>query len=70
MGRLFDPGKESTVEPANAEGLAQALGEALALDSDPQTRSRCRARAAEYGWDRIGPQLEQLYQQVAAGRKS
>jgi len=69
VGRLFAPGAQSTFEPDNAEGLAQALCEALVLDGDPQTRKRCRARAQAYGWDRIGPQIERLYEKVAATRK-
>lgn len=63
-GRLFDPGEQSAVEPCNAEGLAEALLEGLILGEDPDTRQRCRARAAQYGWDRIGPRIEQLYKDV------
>ncbi len=68
VGRLFAPGEQSRFEPDNAEGLAQALVEALDLDADPQTRKRCRARAQAYGWDRIGPQIERLYERVVARR--
>lgn len=66
IGRLFDPGEKSTFEPVNAEGLAEALSEGLKLGENPQTRQRCRAKAEEYGWDRIGPKIEQLYTKVTA----
>jgi glycosyltransferase involved in cell wall biosynthesis len=69
VGRLFAPGEESAVEPSNAEGLARALAEGLALGAEPRTRQRCRARAEEYGWDRIGPRIERLYERVAASGK-
>ena len=68
IGRLFEPGEQSSFEPDNAEGLAKALCEGLVLGEDPQTRLRCRARAEEYSWDRIGPVIEQLYMKVAASR--
>ena len=65
VGRLFEPGEQSSVEPVNAEGLAESLCEGLVLGEDPKTRHRCRARAEQYGWDQIGPLIEQLYMDVS-----
>lgn len=70
VGRLFDPGDVSGYEPTNAEGLAQMLCEGLELGADPRTRLRCRARAERYDWQRIGPQIEQLYLETASRHNS
>jgi len=64
IGRLFDPGQGDGYEPANAEGLAEALLEGLDLGEDPLVRERCRRRAEQYGWNRIGPRIEALYGRV------
>ena len=69
VGRLFDPGPANGAEPVNAPGLAQALLECLELSRRPETALRCRERAEEFGWDRIGPVFEDLYERLAAGAR-
>lgn len=60
VGRLFDPGS-LRVETTNSEGLAHAMVEALDLARTPSTAAACRRRAEDYGWDRVGPALQELY---------
>ena len=60
IGRLFDPGEDTQFEPVNAEGLAEALEQALELSERPETAALCRAHAEQYGWDRLGPVWEAL----------
>ncbi|MCP4589405.1 MAG: glycosyltransferase family 4 protein [bacterium] len=60
LGRKFDPMTDGQ-ETRNAEGLAISIIEALELASDPATAQRCRDRAAEFSWDRLGPVYEGLY---------
>lgn len=64
IGRLFDAGPETTVEPNNVDGLAEALAETLELNHNPRTPARCRARAEEFSWNRIGPEFESLYSRL------
>jgi phosphatidylinositol alpha-mannosyltransferase len=73
VGRLFDPGPTTGAAPTNLEGLVQALDEALTLSRDPDTALRCRARAEETGWARVGPRFEELFERLrirAAGSDS
>jgi phosphatidylinositol alpha-mannosyltransferase len=60
VGRLFHPGATDS-EPDNDAGLHRALLDVLALYADPQVARRCRGRAERFGWDVIGPQIEELY---------
>ena len=54
-----DIGRRS--EP-NAAALAESLRVAIELAHDPDTPERCRARAAEFDWDRvIVPRLLEIY---------
>ncbi|HEX8742990.1 MAG TPA: glycosyltransferase family 4 protein [Thermoleophilaceae bacterium] len=53
IGRLF-----SGAEPA---ALARALLEALELAADPDTRTACRERAADFSTRRMGEEYERLY---------
>jgi glycosyltransferase involved in cell wall biosynthesis len=64
VGRLFDPGADSTFAPANAAGLAQALLEALELSRLPDTAARCRSHAERYSWRIVGPQYEALHERL------
>jgi glycosyltransferase involved in cell wall biosynthesis len=48
----------------DAESVAQACEDALALAPDPRTAARCQARAAEFDWDTVVvPQFVAMYQQ-------
>jgi glycosyltransferase involved in cell wall biosynthesis len=64
VGYLFDPGENSSFEPSNAEGLAEALLQGLELGQDPATPRRCRAHVEKYSWEANGPLIEQLYERV------
>lgn len=64
VGRLFDPGPTVGAAATNVDGLARALDEALTLSRDPETALRCRARADELGWERVGPRFEALFEQL------
>ena len=68
VGRLFDPGDDSGVEPSNAEGLAQAIDEAIELSADPETPDRCRRAAERYSWENVGPRFEEIYEGVVGRR--
>ena len=63
VGRLFDPGPETSPEPTNLKGLVEALEEGLWLSRQPDTAQRCRHRAEEFSWKKLGPLFEQLFQQ-------
>lgn len=65
VGRLFDPGGNSDVEPSNAEGLAKAIDECLDLAALPETRRRCREHALRYSWTTLGPTYERLLEELA-----
>ncbi|MGD2108238.1 MAG: glycosyltransferase family 4 protein [Phycisphaerae bacterium] len=60
LGRTFDP-QTTSYETTNAQGLADAIRNALPLDQDRVSRSLRRARAEARSWDRIGPRYEELY---------
>lgn len=57
IGRLFAPGADPGVA-VNADGLCAALEAALELAARPETAALCRARARDFGWDRLGPRYE------------
>jgi phosphatidylinositol alpha-mannosyltransferase len=63
LGAMFDP-KTEGFETTNAEGLAEALLQGLALASRPHVAEECRAKSLTCSWDRLGPQFEQLYHDV------
>jgi phosphatidylinositol alpha-mannosyltransferase len=60
VGRLFNPGTLRG-EASNRDGLARAMIEALELARTPSTAAACRRRAEEFGWDRLGPAIQELY---------
>jgi phosphatidylinositol alpha-mannosyltransferase len=72
VGRLFDPGgdADTAVEAENADGLAQALDEAIDLNRRPETALACRARAEQFSWAAVGPEFEQIYERVLARHAS
>ena len=59
IGRVF--GRDDPV------ALAEAVDGALELAGDPATVERCRARAAEYDWERLLPRWNALYEGVLEG---
>lgn len=68
IGRLFDPGVDSTVEPTNVDGLVQALDEALDLSRNPETAMKCRAHAEKFSWAQLGPRFEELFEELILAR--
>ena len=62
IGRLFAPG-EVGVASNNETGLAEAILQAAVLARAPETASLCRAHAASFGFDRLGP----VYEAVITG---
>ncbi len=60
VGFLFDPGGTGR-EPANFEGLAEAILKALDLHSDPGLPVRCRESGMRFSWARYGPEYEAFY---------
>jgi glycosyltransferase involved in cell wall biosynthesis len=73
VGRLFDPGPETEPEPVNLEGLIEAIFACIELSRDPATPERCRKHAQRYGWDVIGPRIEEMIASAAhpgVGRKA
>lgn len=52
----------------DTEGLAQAIGHALALAEHPETAARCRAIAAGYGMDAMIDRMLELYSQFGHSR--
>lgn len=58
VGSLFPPGSDGPAA-TNLAGLVAAMEHALDLAAHPDTASLCRARAAAFGWDRLGPCYEQ-----------
>jgi phosphatidylinositol alpha-mannosyltransferase len=56
LGRIF--------EPDDADDMARAMGEALALADANGVADACRARAAEYDWSRVADRVESLYTEV------
>lgn len=65
VGRLFEPGTGSDLEPSNVEGLAQAIEECLDLAARPETRRKCREQALAYSWKALGPTYESLLEELA-----
>lgn len=60
VGVLFDP-KTNAEETMNADGLAEAMLEGLALSEMEGTRKRCRAHAERFSCQALGPSLEKVY---------
>jgi phosphatidyl-myo-inositol alpha-mannosyltransferase len=67
VGVLFEPSSTGE-ETHNAEGLAAAILQGLALAEKPETRGRCRAHALQYCWPALGPRIEALYKDARAAR--
>ena len=65
VGRLFEPGSGSRVEPENVEGFVEALLEAIELSRLPETAHNCRAHAELFSWSVLGRELEGLLKQTA-----
>ena len=63
VGLLFDPRTDGQ-ETQNDEGLAAAILEGLALSERAGTRERCRAHAARFSWEVLGPRVEDLYRSL------
>jgi phosphatidylinositol alpha-mannosyltransferase len=59
VGRLYEPGDEAD--------LVRAMEEALELGREEGTADACRARAAEYDWERVIEGYEHLYGSVVRG---
>ena len=58
----FDPQTGPTqTQTANVEGLAEAMRAGLSLSMEDETPPRCRARAEQYSWERLGAAYEKLY---------
>jgi glycosyltransferase involved in cell wall biosynthesis len=55
-GRLF--------RPDDADDLARALAEAIALAGDAGTADACRRRAADFEWGRVVERYEDVYERV------
>ena len=64
VGFTFNPGN-SRHHPSNPEGLYSAIKEAIGLHQDPCVHVRCRRSAERFGWQQIGPRIENIYQAVA-----
>lgn len=69
VGRLFEPGPSGTVEPTNEDGLVEAMIECLELSRNPDTALRCREHAEQFSWSNVGPQFEELFEQLVKERK-
>lgn len=69
VGRLFDPGQDADLEPANFEELARALDECIDLARRPETGERCRAHAMRYSWHRLGPVYEATLRELVKGEQ-
>jgi phosphatidylinositol alpha-mannosyltransferase len=63
IGRLFEPGPIRGHAATDHAALAAAILDAAVLAATPGTAARCRAHAAPFGWDRLGPR----YAAVLAG---
>ena len=58
-GELFESGDE--------QDLAAALGRAVALGEDPETKRACRAASEPFDWSRLVEAHEALYDRVLSG---
>lgn len=58
LGRLFEPGHDSEIEPSNFEGLAVAIEEAIVLAGLPDTARHCREYAVQFSWEALGGTYE------------
>lgn len=64
VGRLFKPGAIEGHAPTGHAALAAAILEAAVLAEDPRTETRCRAHAAPFGWDQLGPRYTAILESV------
>jgi glycosyltransferase involved in cell wall biosynthesis len=60
VGAMFEPLTDAE-ETTNADGLAEAILQALALSERAETRPRCRSHAEQFSWAALGPRVEALY---------
>jgi glycosyltransferase involved in cell wall biosynthesis len=68
---IVAPGIGEIVRHGDAAGLAKAIADVLPLALDPETATRCVARARTWDWRAsIGPQHEELYRRVHAERRA
>jgi glycosyltransferase involved in cell wall biosynthesis len=65
VGVLFDPMTDK-FETDNAEGLAEAIIDAIKLAQRPETAAACRAHVRSFSGANTGPRIESLYRQIAA----
>jgi len=64
-GAMFDPESDG-FETANADGLANAILQGLALAEQPATIPACRRAAERYSWRTLGPRYQKLHRKVNA----
>ncbi|MBY0588214.1 glycosyltransferase family 4 protein [bacterium] len=70
IGRLFDPGGENSIEPTNAEGLSQAIDEAIELSRHGETSRRARQFAEQFSWQAVGPRFEEIYNDIVSAKRT
>jgi phosphatidylinositol alpha-mannosyltransferase len=63
VGVLFDPDSDGE-QTRNADGLAEAIVEGVALADRPGVRQACRTHAERYGSAVLGPRIEHLYRSL------
>lgn len=63
VGRMFDP-RTAGEETHNAEGLADALFEAIQLSQKDGIRHRCREHASRFSSSVVGPRIEKVYRSL------
>lgn len=63
---LTDPGVGSLFERDDAADLARAILVGIDLASDAATAERCRRFARQWDWTVVGPQMEAIYEHLAA----
>jgi glycosyltransferase involved in cell wall biosynthesis len=66
VGITFDPGEPEDAGPSNIQGLAEAILAGLQLSIEPSISERCRAAAAPFDWEALGPRYLELYTNLIA----
>ena len=67
VGYLFDPGHFS-VASENVSGLVDSIFKTIALTSDENLSGRCRVHAMKFGWEKLGPEYEQMIIDIATAK--